>query len=148
MTAYAPHHVRERQPSPLIQIFRRALRMAMRRKGETAPALKQAGAVLPTVGCLPDLQARMHADRMHDTYARYADRQRPVNGRSLGTLPRRDAGATFRSQPLVDRGPDKPPWMTAAWPLPTPGQMRDAYFGYGIDRCEADVDRLAERWIA
>jgi hypothetical protein len=45
-------------------------------------------------------------------------RRRPVNGRYLGTLPRRHPGATLpRVEPLVDRGPDHPPWMTGAFPV-------------------------------
>jgi hypothetical protein len=41
---------------------------------------------------------------------------RPVNGRYLGTLPRRTPGATLPYEPLIDRGPNHPPWQTQEMP--------------------------------
>lgn len=68
---------------------------------------KAAPAVLSPAGAaaLTTAQQQEHADAMHDMAKQYLpDVPRPVNGRSLGTLPRLTT-------------PDRPPWHTAAFPV-------------------------------
>jgi hypothetical protein len=136
--------------------FRRGLRLPWR-KPAAVPACPPAGAATPAGGTavlgdrmlsevraelgerpggvLTDAQQVAHAGVMHKQSARYLPPQprRPVNGRSLGTMPRI---AT----------PDHPPWVTAAMPvLPTGREMREAYFtpaGGEIVYSRADHDEL------
>jgi hypothetical protein len=64
---------------------------------------------------------------------------RPVNGRYLGTLPRRQPGASLPYvEPLVDRGPGHPPWMTGAFPV----------YGQAPVARVQEAERLAKRLIA
>jgi hypothetical protein len=145
MSAYAAHHVREHAPHPVTSFFRRML--AALRREETAPeTFPRSGAAATTL--LADRNApQEHADAMHATYARYADR-RPVNGRNLGTLPRRDAGASLpRVEPLIDRGPGKPPWMTGSFAtLPVYGErpQLDVDLAEAVYRLEVARDALRE----
>lgn len=80
------------------QLFRR---MRLRRKAAPGAHASGAGTGLTTA------QQLAHANAMHEADAPLADAQqrRPVNGRSLGTLPRR--------KPMVNR----PPWETAELPV-------------------------------
>lgn len=75
-------------------------RMRLRRR----PAAPEA--YLSASGAVTTARQLAHADAMHAAYAPLADAQqrRPVNGRSLGTLPRLTT-------------PDHPPWHTAAQPV-------------------------------
>jgi hypothetical protein len=122
------------------RFFRRAI-AAVRRK-EAVPAVAAAGAATPPDG-LRVLGDRMLSEvrREHDalTDAEIAALRprkrlarhdgevlidernrvtvRPVNGRSLGTLPRRRPGATLPYvEPLVER-PGKQPWHTTQMPV-------------------------------
>jgi len=107
------------QHAPLLAclppFFRRALRMPWRKPAVPA-ALPSAGAATPPDG-VPVLGTRLLSDvRSTWSAARFKEpadpgaglARRPVNGRSLGTLPRRTPGATL----------GRAPWETGSFQVP------------------------------
>lgn len=104
MSAYVPRHAfdvhAKPQPSLVTLFFRRVI-AAARRKAVPA-RFPRAGTETALLAAPVTVLPRPDGDVVIDE--RGSVRVRPVNGRSLGTLPRR--------KPLVDR----PPWQTAEMP--------------------------------